>query len=309
MEEGGILRRSERGRNSVEPSAGALLVPHPLVHDDPERDHSDQLARGPGAEPRAEPGRAARLETRVMTSGPVQITGYVNFRDLGGHATPNGRVRSGLVYRSDSLAHVDADDVEHLAEERGIRTVVDLRREYEVETSPLVALEAAGLRVVHVGLIDPAVPPLQTTDIVEGTLADRYVSILDTSGAQFVTVLGMIAEPTNHPIVFQCAAGKDRTGLVAAMVLGLLGVDEDVITADYAATAAVVDVLLARLHARMPGREPPGPRIMSAEASTMQAALDWMRAEHGSVEAYARAHGLTDDQVDSLRTALVERSA
>ena len=162
---------------------------------------------------------------------------------------------------------------------------------------------------MHVSLIDPAVPPLQTSDIVDGTLADRYVSILDTSGAQFVTALGMIADPANHPIVFQCAAGKDRTGLVAAMVLGLLGVDDVAITADYAATAAVVDILLARLHARAPGREPPGPRIMSAEAATMQTALDWMRTTHGSVEGYTRAHGFDGDQIESLRTALVERRA
>jgi protein-tyrosine phosphatase len=244
-----------------------------------------------------------------MTPGPVEITGYVNFRDLGGHRTPDGHVRSGLVYRSDSLAHVDADDVEHLAEARGIATVVDLRREHEVETWPLAALEEAGIRVVHVSLIDPAVPPLQTTDIVEGTLADRYISILGTSGAQFANVLGMIADPANHPIVFQCAAGKDRTGLVAAMVLGLLGVDDDTITADYAATASVVDVLLARLSAHMPGREPPGPRIMSAEAATMQSALDWMRATHGSVEGYARAYGLTDAQLARLHAALVEPAA
>jgi hypothetical protein len=92
------------------------------------------------------------------------------------------------------------------------------------------------------------------------------------------------------------------------MVLGLLGVDNDTITADYAATAAVVDVLLARLHARMPGREPPGPRIMSAEAATMQIALDWMRSQHGSVEGYTRAYGLTSAQIDSMRAALVERT-
>ena len=107
--------------------------------------------------------------------------------------------------------------------------------------------------------------------------------------------------------MFQCAAGKDRTGLVAAMVLGLLGVDDDTITADYAATAAVVDRLLARLSARTPGREPPGPRIMSAEAATMQHALDWMRAAHGSIEGYTRAYGLTEAEIDALRDDLIER--
>ena len=241
-----------------------------------------------------------------MTTDPVRLTGYVNFRDLGGHSTPTGVVRTGHVYRSDSLAHVEPSDVMHLVEDRGIKLVVDLRRGHEVEVAPLAALEAAGVRVVHESLIDPAVPPLQTNDIVDGTLADRYVSILDTSGDQFVSVLRLIADDANHPVVFQCAAGKDRTGLVAAMVLGLLGVDEEVIVADYAATAMVVDLLLARLHARAPDRDAPGPRIMSAEADTMRFALHWLRETHGSIEAYTRTHGLTEAEVAALRDDLIE---
>jgi protein-tyrosine phosphatase len=241
-----------------------------------------------------------------MTTDPVKLTGYVNFRDLGGHPTPAGVVRTGHVYRSDSLAHVEPSDVMHLVEERGIKLVVDLRRGHEVEVAPLAALEAAGVRVVHESLIDPAVPPLQTNDIVDGTLADRYVSILDTSGDQFVSVLRLIADDANHPLAFQCAAGKDRTGLVAAMVLGLLGVDEEVIVADYAATAMVVDLLLARLHARAPDRDAPGPRIMSAEADTMRFALYWLCETHGSIEAYARTHGLTEAEIAALRDDLIE---
>ncbi|MEX1009628.1 MAG: tyrosine-protein phosphatase [Acidimicrobiia bacterium] len=238
---------------------------------------------------------------------PVKLTGFVNFRDLGGHSTPEGHLRAGRVYRSDSLAHVEVSDIVHLVEERGITMVIDLRRDHEVEAAPLADLEAAGVRVVHQSLIDPAVPALQTSDIVDGTLADRYLSILDTSGDQFVAVVRLISDSDNHPVVFQCAAGKDRTGLVAAMVLGLLGVDDETITTDYAASAAVVDVLLARLHARAPDREPPGPRIMSAEASTMQAALDWMRDRHGSIEGYTRAHGLTEAEITELREEMIER--
>jgi protein-tyrosine phosphatase len=241
-----------------------------------------------------------------VTAEPVRLTGYVNFRDLGGHETPVGVTRRGRVFRSDSLAHVDEVDVERLVGEHRISLVVDLRREHEVEATPLDALADAGVTIVHVSLIDPAVPPLQTRDIVDGTLADRYVSILGTSGEQFVSVVRMIADAANHPMVFQCAAGKDRTGLVAAIVLGLLDVRDPVITADYAATAAVIDLLLARFAARAPGGEAPGPRIMSAEAATMQTALDWMRAEHGSVEGYARAHGLAEEELSALREGLVD---
>jgi protein-tyrosine phosphatase len=241
-----------------------------------------------------------------MSTEPVRLTGYVNFRDLGGHATPEGPVRFGRVFRSDSLAHVEEADLVHLVEKRGIATVIDLRREHEVEASPLDALQSAGVRVVHVSLIDPAVTPIQSGDI-EGTLAERYTAILATSGRQFVEVVRVIADARHHPVVFQCAAGKDRTGLVAAMILGLLGVDDTAIAADYAASAAVIDALLARLHARAPDRDPPGPRIMSAEASTMRTALDWLRDSHGSIEAYTRAHGLTDTEIDALREELIER--
>lgn len=234
------------------------------------------------------------------------VPSYVNFRDLGGHVTPVGPVRHGRVFRSDSLADCDAPAVEHLVTTHGVRTVIDLRRDHEVEVSPMDGLRAAGVRVEHCSLIDPAVPPLLTPDLVDGTLADRYCSILETSGVQFVSVFRLIADPANHPLVFQCAAGKDRTGLVAAMTLQVLGVADDAITADYARTAAVVDLLVARFAARMPpGREAPGPRIMSAEAHTMQAALDWLRERHGGAERYLSAHGMPADAVATLRTELL----
>ncbi|HEX5586927.1 MAG TPA: tyrosine-protein phosphatase [Acidimicrobiia bacterium] len=233
------------------------------------------------------------------------MTGYVNFRDLGGHRTSTGTVRTGRVFRSDSLAHCDASDIGRLVGSHHVRTVIDLRREHEVEAAPMDALQTAGVRVEHLSLIDPAVPALETPDLVDSTLAERYAAILHSSGSQFVSVLRLIADDTNHPLVFQCAVGKDRTGLVAAVLLQILGVDDDAIAADYARTAAVVDLLLARLTAVAPDRQPPGPRIMSAEAATMRSALDWLRDHHGGAEPYALAHGLTEAEIAALRGSLV----
>src|SRR5262245_53971083 len=154
-----------------------------------------------------------------MATTDEPTASYVNFRDLGGHATADGGVvRTGRLYRSDSLASCSADDVEHLVFVLGIRTIIDLRRDHEVERSPVEALGAAGVRVEHRSLIDPAVPAIAGPDLVDTTLPERYVSILESSGSQFVSVVGLIADDDNHPLVFQCAAGKDRTGLVAALV-------------------------------------------------------------------------------------------
>jgi protein-tyrosine phosphatase len=210
------------------------------------------------------------------------------------------------VFRSDSLAGCDPAEIEHLVTAHGVRTVIDLRREHEALAAPMDGLRDAGVRVEHLSLIDPSVPTLTTPDLVDTTLAERYCSILSSSGAQFVAVIRLIADDTNHPLAFQCAVGKDRTGLVAALVLQTLGVDDATIVADYAKTAEVMDLILARFASRSPTGRAPGPRIMSAEAPTMQAALDWVRTNHDGAANYLAAHGLTVDEITSLRQSLVE---
>ena len=179
----------------------------------------------------------------MSDTSPNELSGLVNFRDLGGHTTPDGPVRHGRVFRSDSLAHADPADVEHLVEERGVITVVDLRGVTEVDAYPNRPMRDAGATVHHVPLIDPAKRESSGFEWETMSLVDLYRFILGSAGAEFVEVLQIIAEPANHPLVFHCAAGKDRAGLIAATVLGLLRVDDEEIVADYAETAAALDAL------------------------------------------------------------------
>ncbi len=239
---------------------------------------------------------------------PTDLTGYVNFRDLGGHATPDGHVRHGRVYRSDSLAHVNPADVEHLVEERGVRTVVDLRGATEVDAYPNHPMRDAGATIHHIPLIDPAKREQSGFEWETMTLVDLYRFILGSAGPQFVEVLQIISEPANHPLVFHCAAGKDRAGLIAATVLGLLQVSDEEIIADYAQTAAALDALRARAHERAKdtGR-PPADRFMTAEAETMREVLAWLHAEHGGFDGYMLDHGLASGELDLLRVSLIER--
>ena len=194
----------------------------------------------------------------MSDTSPNELSGLVNFRDLGGHTTPDGPVRHGRVFRSDSLAHADPADVEHLVEERGVITVVDLRGVTEVDAYPNRPMRDAGATVHHVPLIDPAKRESSGFEWETMSLVDLYRFILGSAGAEFVEVLQIIAEPANHPLVFHCAAGKDRAGLIAATVLGLLGVDDEEIVADYAQTAAALDALRAR--GRSGPRAPAVPR-------------------------------------------------
>jgi protein-tyrosine phosphatase len=243
---------------------------------------------------------------------PPELAGYVNFRDLGGRSVPEGSLREGCIFRSDSLAHAGDEQVAHLVEERGVRTVVDLRGETEVEAFPNQPMAAAGVTVHHIPLIDPAARRQQDRERSEVdweslTLVGLYQHMLSNSGPRFVEALRVICEPGNHPLVFHCAAGKDRAGLTAAVTLGLLGVGDDEIVDDYARTAAVVDELTARAHARAreSGR-PPHDRFMTAEAETMRETLVWWHAEYGTIEQYMLANGLEPDAIAALRGALIE---
>jgi protein-tyrosine phosphatase len=240
---------------------------------------------------------------------PGDLAGYVNFRDLGGHSTPNGGVRFERLFRSDSLAHAGAEHVEHLVEERGIRTVVDLRGAAEVDAYPNHAMRDAGATVHHVPLIDPERRAESTLDWEAMTLSGLYRFILDTSGARFVEALQLIAEPANHPLVFHCTVGKDRAGLVAATVLALLEVSDDDIVADYARTASALDALRARTQARAAaGDTAPADRFMTAEAETMRETLAWLRAERGGFEEYMLGNGLAPGEITVLRASMITGS-
>lgn len=244
----------------------------------------------------------------VEANEPGTITGYVNFRDLGGHRTPAGTVVHGQVYRSDTLSHCDPSQVAHLVEERGIRTIIDLRHGEEIASTPLTPLTDAGVVVEHIPLVDPARSNWQPLD-ASATLGDRYRFILENAGDEFVGALRVIAADSNRPLVFQCMAGKDRTGLLAAVLLGLLGVDDDTIVADYERTSDALPAMMARWEARG-GLRQYDPEVikpyLTAEAATMRHALAALYDSHGSFEQYVLDHGLTADEVTHLRTVLVE---
>ncbi len=242
----------------------------------------------------------------------IELDGPANFRDLGGYPTVDGRrLRRGRVFRSDSLSHMSETDTRHVAEVLGVVTVVDLRAAREVETFGHGPLGTMGLVVHHLPIIDETRGERaeNAPDPAKLGLEELYRLMLERFGERFAAVLEVIADPANQPVVFHCAAGKDRTGLVAALLLSALGVDDDVVAADYAITAEHMDELVARHRARArmsAAYAEVSESLFAAEASVMRAVLEAVRTDYGSAAEYLVAHGLEPGALEHLRSSLLE---
>jgi protein-tyrosine phosphatase len=239
----------------------------------------------------------------------IDLEGCLNFRDLGGYPTADGRtVRWRELYRSDALHHLTAADVARMRDELRIATVVDLRSSSELRTEGRGALAAEQIGFHHLPLFDGQVARPESWNGLE-TLADRYFLLAEIAKEPIARVVTVLAESTG-PAVYHCAAGKDRTGVVSAVLLGLLGVPDELIVADYAATQENLDAIIERLmstrgYQTMLSALPPD--TMHAEADTMVAFLRSIRERYGSMRGYASAAGVGERVVDRLAGRLLER--
>jgi len=251
--------------------------------------------------------------TSPMSDAPsrlLPLIGAYNFRDLGGYPTGDGRqTRWGRLFRSDTLHELDAADVEQLRG-IGLASVVDLRTVAELEQNGRGPLAGEPLRYRHLSVIDQDGGEAEAAPAPSGDdLAERYLWYLQTGRQALVEALGVIGDESSLPLVFHCTAGKDRTGVLAALVLDILGVDRTVIAEDYVITAARLDLIVARLR-----RDPVhGPRIdgippsrLRVEARTMEQFLELLQARHGGALSWALSAGLPEDTAPRLAELLLE---
>jgi protein-tyrosine phosphatase len=238
----------------------------------------------------------------------IDLEGCLNFRDLGGYPTRAGRrLRWRRLFRSDGLHLLTGADIRRLRDEIGLSDVVDLRSTAELDSEGRGMLAAEPMRFHHVPLFDGEVRE-QRARAAELTLADRYALMAEFAADRIGTVITRLADASG-PAVFHCAAGKDRTGVISAVLLGLLDVPDEVIVADYAATQENLDAIVDRLMAldgykQMLASLPPD--TMHAKPETMVELLRRLGERFGSIEGYVRHAGVPVDAVDRLRATLVE---
>ena len=233
--------------------------------------------------------------------------------DIGGLSLAGGgRLRRGLLYRI-SGALVGPADLAHL-QSFGLRLVVDLRGAAEDRSKLSRWAADCGVAYHHRPVMSGAVGDIlrEAGSSVEAAVAIRrsvYRQIVDDYGASLAGAVALLAH--DSPAGFGCAAGKDRTGILAALIQTLLGASEDDVVADYIALAPTVERLrtlvgsweaAAEVDLTAPGIS----TILGTSEELMRDSLAHIAERWGGPAAYLQTHGLTNEDIDALRTHLVE---
>jgi len=247
----------------------------------------------------------------------VELDGAVNVRDVGGLPTVDGRTtRAGVLLRSDNLQGLSDEDVRQLVDDLGVRTVLDLRTDGEVELEgpgPLRARPEVAhhhLTLVPRGLqpradVDRAIPD---EDAPEGSMTHEYLEYVREAPANVATALRLVADPTSRACLVHCAAGKDRTGVVVALALSLVGVSRDAVVADYARTGERIEQIRDRLLASPTYAEDLAGRTLDSmrpHRHNIERFLDAVDRDYGGPHGLAMSVGVDEETVDRLRARLL----
>jgi protein-tyrosine phosphatase len=243
----------------------------------------------------------------------VRLDAVHNFRDMGGYPTLDGHTtRWRRLYRADGLYRLTGRDLD-VVRELGLRTVIDLRTFAELEERGTFPHDVHPVQFRHVPVIDSTWTAAQAeamSDDPADFLEQAYVSMLDEGEERLAEALVMLSEVDALPAVFHCAAGKDRTGMLAMMVLGCLDVLDEYIVADYALTAEGMERMRewsAREYPELHARIMSGPPVFSAAVpEAMLRMIGRVRQQHGSIREFALHLGVPAEAIERLRTELLD---
>lgn len=247
----------------------------------------------------------ASEETLGMVVGGVPTPGVFNLRDLGGPVGSAGTLLNpGLVFRADGIHRTDAEGADRILATTGVRQVIDLRTEKELQSDG---------RFDHADVVHHHLPILEdlsefaAAGEVDDLLRHHYVRMANKNGATLAAGLALVADAVDagQPILYHCTAGKDRTGLLTALLLAGLGLDDELIAADYARSAHGMRGLVGWYSAR--SKATPDTRLeamgmapetaaqmIGAKKESMLGALADLRSEHGTVHDLLASLDATD---------------
>ncbi|MFD4250025.1 tyrosine-protein phosphatase [Amycolatopsis thermoflava] len=239
--------------------------------------------------------------------------GLLGFREVAGlRCAGGGCLRSGVLYRSGTPQFLDEPTARRLLSDTGIATTIDLRLPHEVDQEGRGPFDALGVALrrhpVRVGAVvsaTSAVAPMTGDDPVVAT----YLRYLDEEPRTFAAVAEELARPGTAPALVHCTVGKDRTGVMIALLLAAVGVPVEEIAAEYARGADEVPAAMERLRGMTSYGDAVDvypPQTWVVEADTISRFLHAVDDRHGGARAFLAAHGRVPHLLEQLEDLLVE---
>lgn len=223
----------------------------------------------------------------------IPVTSVPNLRDLGGYATKDGLVTNWNKFlRSSHLTDMTTEDIEFLTA-RGLTTVIDLRHELELENDPNPTANHPGIYYYHNSLLpsDIASKIDYTDDLLLGAL---YIEILKNYNG----IRGVFKQIINHidgTILYHCTAGKDRTGVISMLILGLAGVSKEDIISNYEVSYTYMSETLNKKYDEFKIN------LIQSNRENMMMAYDYLVSEYGSFEQYFTELGFNTEDINTLK--------
>lgn len=228
--------------------------------------------------------------------------GFLNARTLAGVPTASGPIGHGRLYRSDEPRGGLESTIAALTS-AGVNTVIDLRSAAETERRPSII--AAWSTYVVSPLVDPAMDHRRDRS-TEAHLLDLYRGSVDRNGRTIAAAVKAITDAAPGGVLVHCSAGKDRTGILLAVLLSALGAPDAAIIDDYIETEGRLVSYFADLLSTIDDDERRA-RVATyqhATADTMAGLLDHVRHHHGGAASYLRRHGVADQDLHRLAVRL-----
>jgi protein-tyrosine phosphatase len=241
----------------------------------------------------------------------LYVEGTYNVRDLGGCITTDGKtIKTGMLIRSGNLDKLPEAAQQQLID-YGVKTIVDLRDEWEQKLYPNVFTRASQIIYHNVPLLGAALSNNEAWQAVESDyieLHELYIKYLEWCQPQIASIITTIAD-ADSGIVFHCHAGKDRTGIIAALLLSSIGVSDTVISQDYSLTSGEIPHLIAEwreYQLNKGGDMTQFERDVASKPQTMMSMLKYIKDSYGSTTAYLQSCGVTASTLLKLHEKFLE---
>ena len=233
----------------------------------------------------------------------LNLDSVQNLRDLGGYSTKEGRkTKWGIFLRSGDMSAMTKDDQAALLRQ-GIRCVIDLRMAKEIAIAPNVFSDSKKVAFFNHDFWGTRFDDYRSkrkSATPEEKLSDLYCAGLEINGFVMAAVMKTLAS-SEGSFVFHCRSGKDRTGLVAALLLVIAGVPDEVVAKDFGlSTTYLSEPELTEDDLKKPGAYQKG-----SAPETMMLTLDFLRDRYGGVEGYLRDQGVSVSEIESVREKIL----